>query len=161
MQAPNKADFTQANVRWTLLETRRAARPGHSRGWRGSFSCLPSAAGAAGRAWDSSCSPCPEPFPLLIQATRTLAGTQRQTEVWGTFLHYRCESGKDHAEDWEIQLVCFLHCFFFFKCGLNLSSVHSRKGEGGRQWYCLWYTTFQKTPVEHCTALKILKGAKA
>lgn len=118
MQALNKADFTQANIRLTLLETRkRAAMSGHSTGQsrlilllaQGSRALAQrhrrsrAGSGQRGRLGAAAVLSTPRArphcSPRTSQATRTPTGTQRQTEAWGTLLHYGCTSGKDHAED--------------------------------------------------------------
>lgn len=99
MQALNKADFTQANIRLTLLETRkRAAMSGHSTGQSRLILLLAQGSRAlaqcrrrgqdSGAGWgQQQCSPPPEPDPTAPPAPvrppellQALKGKQKRGE---------------------------------------------------------------------------------
>lgn len=140
MQALNKADITQANIRLTQLEIRkREARPGHSTGWSRLLLLFAQCSKALAQWCRSSgagvgqqgrhCSPCPEPLPTAHPESghQNSCRHSNANRSVGTFLHERCKSGKDHAEDWEIQLVWLLHCFFFQMWSKPLISTQKKR----------------------------------
>lgn len=147
MQALNKVDFTEANVRLTLLEPRKKGtkvRTEHrveqllllfAQCSRALTQCCRSSGAAVGQqAQGSSTALLAQRHPPLL--TQSEPGHQRSCKVKGK---QKCE---EHFCIIDVKVERLIRRterrtsvffqMFFSKSGLNPSSVHRRKGEGGR-----------------------------